>query len=277
MLQKTIVSLIAVFLFLNTKAQQVRTPQPSPTQTIKQDFGIGSIELSYSRPGVKGRKVFGDLVPYGKVWRTGANQATTLNFSDTVSIGGARIAPGKYGLLTIPDKDKWTVIITKQTDVTNPAAYKEEMDLARVDVKPTTLKDPVETFTMQFANVKPAGTDLQIMWDNIAVSLPIAVDFDKKIMADIDRALQDNRPYYQAAVYYMETGRDLTQAVDWLNKAIEQNPKGYWIYHQKANALARLGKKEEAKKTAQTSMALAKEQQNEDYVKLNEKLLERLK
>ncbi|HWJ91403.1 MAG TPA: tetratricopeptide repeat protein, partial [Flavisolibacter sp.] len=99
----------------------------------------------------------------------------------------------------------------------------------------------------------------------------------KKIMADIDRALQDNRPYYQAAVYYMETGRDLTQAVDWLNKAIEQNPKGYWIYHQKANALARLGKKEEAKKTAQTSMALAKEQQNEDYVKLNEKLLERLK
>src|SRR3954471_9972975 len=188
MLQKSIVSLIALLFLMHAEAQQIRTPQPSPTQTIKQDFGIGSIELSYSRPGIKGRKVFGDLVPYGKVWRTGANQATILNFSDTVSIGNTRIAPGKYGLLSIPDKDQWTLIISKQTDVTNPAAYKQDMDLARVVVKSTTLKDPVETLTMQFANVKSASTDLQIMWDNIAVSLPIAVDFDKKILADIDRA-----------------------------------------------------------------------------------------
>ena len=258
-------------------AQQVRTPQPSPTQTIKQDFGISSIELSYSRPGMKGRKIFGDLVPFNKVWRTGANNATILNFGDTANIGGVKIAPGKYGLLTIPDKDQWTVIITRQLDVTNPTAYKQEMDVVRVNVKPVALKEPVETFTMQFANVKSTSTDLNIMWENTAVTLPISTDYDAKVVADIKNALRDNRPYFQAGVYYMETGRDLNQAIAWFDKAIEQNPNAYWVYHQKANALAKLGKKEDARLTAQKSMRLAKDQSNDDYVKLNEKLLAELK
>ena len=258
-------------------AQQIRTPQPSPTQTIKQDFGIGSIELSYSRPGVKGRKIFGDLVPYGKIWRTGANNATTLNFSDTVIIGGKTIAPGKYGLLSIPNKDQWTLIITRQLDVTSPDMYKEENDVARVNAKTSTLKDPVETLTFQFANVKPTSTDLLIRWDNISVSLPIAADYDKKLTADIERALRDSRPYYQAAMYYVESGKDLNQALTWLNKAIDQNPRAYWVYHQKANVLARLGKKEDAKTAAQKSLDLAREEKNDDYVRLNEKLLETIK
>jgi hypothetical protein len=109
---------LAIGAMLSVNAQSIKTPFPSPPQTIKQDFGVSSIELSYSRPGVKGRKVFGDLVPFGKVWRTGANNATTLTFADDVTIGTTKIAAGKYGLLTIPDKDNWTVIITKSTDVT---------------------------------------------------------------------------------------------------------------------------------------------------------------
>jgi hypothetical protein len=262
---------------LNVKAQQIRTPQPSPTQTIRQEFGVGNIELSYSRPGIKGRKIMGDLVPYNKVWRTGANSATTLNFSDSVTIGGVKIGPGKYGLLSIPNKDQWTLIISKQLDVTNPSAYKQDQDVVRVNAKASGLKDVVETFTMQFANVKPTSLELQIMWENTVVTLPISTDYDKKLMADIDKALQDNRPYYQAALYYMETGRDLNQAVKWLDIAIEQNPKAYYIYHQKANALAKLGRKDEARITAQKSMDLAREQKNDDYVKLNEKLLENLK
>jgi hypothetical protein len=274
-------NLLACFLISMTlfaDAQQIRTPQPSPTQTIKQDFGIGNIELSYSRPGIKGRpKIFGELVPFNQVWRTGANNATTLNFTDTVTIGGVAVAPGKYGLLSIPNKDQWTLIITKQLDVTSPAAYKQENDLVRVNVKTMPLRETVETLTMQFANVKPTSTDLLIMWENTGVSLPITTDYDKKLTADIGRALQDNRPYYQAAVYYMESGKDLNQAVSWLDMAIEQNPKAFWVYHQKANALAKLGKKTEARAAAQTSLDLAKEQQNEDYVRLNEKLMERLK
>jgi hypothetical protein len=264
-------------ILIAADAQQVRTPQPSPTQTIKQDFGIGNIELTYSRPGMKGRKVFGDLVPFGKVWRTGANQATIITFSDSVSIGGTKMAPGKYGLLTIPNKDQWTVIVTKQLDVTSPAAYKQESDVVRVNVKPVTTKETVETFTMQFSNVKSNSTDLQIMWDNVVVSLPIATDFDSKVLAQIRTALNDNRPYFQAAMYYMETGKDLNQAITWLDKAIEQNGKAFWVYHQKANALAKLGKKEDAKTAAQKSMELAKEARNDDYVALNEKLLESLK
>ncbi len=277
-MSKKLLALVLSCVFLVfVNAQQVKLPQPSPTQTVKQEFGIGSIELSYSRPGMKGRKIFGDLVPYNKIWRTGANSATTLTFSDSVAIGGVKIAPGKYGLLTLPDKDQWILIITKQVDVTNPSAYKPEMDVVRTSAKPMALKDPVETFTILFDNVKPASTDLRLMWENVSVNLPITTDFDSKVLADLNNALKDNRPYYQAAQYYMESGRDLNQALVWFDKAIEQNPKAYWIYHQKANALAKLGRKSDAKVTAQQSMDLAKEQKNDDYVKLNEKLIASLK
>lgn len=277
MLKKLLACSSLCFILHAADAQQVRTPAPSPTQTVKQDFGVGSIELSYSRPGIKGRKVFGDLVPYGKVWRTGANQATTLTFSDSVTIGGTKIAPGKYGLLTIPDKEEWTVIVSKQTDVTSPTAYKMEEDVVRVKVNPENMKESLETFTMQFANIKPSSTDLQIMWDNISVSVPISTDFDSKVMADINRAMRDNRPYFQAGMYYMETGRDLNQAIEWFDMAIMQNPNAFWVYHQKANALAKQGKKAEARTAAQKSMEIAKKQEVDDYVKLNEKLLESLK
>lgn len=268
----------AVVAFMTTQAQNLKTPVPSPPQTIKQTFGIGSIELSYSRPGMKGRKIFGDLVPFGKVWRTGANDATTITFSDSVTVGQTALAPGTYGLLTIPDKDQWTFIITKQLDVVNPSAYKQENDLARVTAKATALKDPVETFTMQFTNVKPTRTDLQLMWENTAVTLPIATNIENKIMAQINQVMsQDNRPYFQAAMFYLENGKDLNQAVAWFDKAIAQNPDAYYIYHQKANALAKLGKREEAKQTALKSIELAKAQQNNDYVQLNEKLIASLK
>jgi len=268
---------ICAFTF-NADAQTLKTPQPSTTQTIKQDLGIGNVELSYSRPGMKGRKIFGDLVPFGKVWRTGANNATTLTFSDSVTIGGTKLAPGKYGLLSIPDKDQWTLIVSNQTDVTSPAAYKQASDAARVTVKPVMMNQPTETFTMQFANVKSNSADLQILWDNVAVSLPISTDVEAKIMAQINNLMnKDNRPYFQAAMFYMETGRDLNQAVAWLDKAIEQNPKAFWVYHQKGNALAKLGKKEDAKAAAKKSMEIAKEAQNDDYVELNKKLLDSLK
>jgi hypothetical protein len=268
---------IAIVIFCSAKGQSIKTPFPSPPQTIKQDFGISNIELSYSRPGVKGRKVFGDLVPFGKVWRTGANNATTINFADDVNIGNAKVPAGKYGLLTIPDKDNWTIIITKQTDVTSPADYKQENDVVRVSVKPMAMRDKVETFTMQFANVKPSTCDLQMIWENTAVALPISTEVDAKVMKQITDVMdKDNRPYFQAGLYYLDNNKDLNQAVAWFDKAIEQNPKAYWALHQKANALAKLGKKQEAKATAQKSMDIAREEKNDDYVRLNEKLLAQL-
>lgn len=263
---------------LITEAQPIKTPQPSSSQTVKQEFGLSTIELSYSRPNMKGRKIYGDLVPYNAVWRTGANSATTIAFGDEVTIGGKKVPAGKYGLLTIPSATEWTVIISKQTDVTSPTAYKADQDVARVSVKPLEMTNRVESFTIFFDNVTASTANLVIMWDKTAVTVPITTDIDSKIMAQIDNAMKkDNKPYYQSAMYYMETGKDLNQANEWFDKAIVQNPEGFWIYYQKANCLAKLGKKSDALASSNKSMELAKKAQNEDYVALNTKLQSTLK
>ncbi len=271
-----LIALTAIsYQFIN--AQTLKTPAPSPTQTLKQDFALSSIEISYSRPGIKGRKIFGDLVPYGKVWRTGANNATTITFGDDVTIGGTLVKAGTYGLLTIPDKDNWTIIISKQTDVTSPAAYKQEEDVVRVNVKPYTLPFSEETFTISINNIKDNSCTIGLAWDNQYVGFDVTEDIDSKIMADIKKIMEgDSRPYFQSAMYYMNNGKDLNQALTWFNKAVELQPKAYFIIHQQANCLAKLGKKDEAKAAAKKSMELAKEAKNDDYVRLNEKLLAEL-
>ncbi|MEP7251020.1 MAG: DUF2911 domain-containing protein [Ginsengibacter sp.] len=269
------VLLIAFLFSCSTFAiAQIKTPAPSPTQTIKQDFALSSIEITYSRPVVKGRKIFGDLVPYGKMWRTGANGATRIKFGDDVVIGGKPMKAGEYALYTIPGESEWEIIFNKGVTNGGLTGYKPEEDVIKFKVKPEILKAPVESFTIELADVKPMSTDLQLRWENTLVNIPITTEFDSKIMAQIDDAMnKDSKPYYQAAMYYSENGKDLNQAVKWFDKAIEQNPKGYWIYHQKANALVKLGKKSEAKVAAQKSMVLAREQKNDDYVTLNEKLI----
>ena len=274
---KKILSTALICLIVAVASAQLKTPAPSPTQTIKQDFGVSSIELVYSRPGMKGRKIFGDLVPWNKVWRTGANSATRIKFNDDVTIGGQPLKAGEYALYTVPKETEWEIIINKGS-ANWGTDYKMEDDILRVMAKPIKLDQPVESFTMQFANVKPTSTDLRIMWDKTAVAIPITTDIDKKVMAQINnQVIKDSRPYFQSAMYYLENGKDLNQAVNWFDKAIEQNPNGYWIYHQKANALAKLGKKAEAKAVAQKSMDIARQEKNDDYVRLNEKLIAELK
>ncbi len=276
-MKKLLLSAIAAFLLISGNAQ-IKTPAPSPTQTVKQDFGISAIELSYSRPGIKNRKLYADIAPAGEVWRTGANNATALTFGDEVIIGDTKVPAGKYGLLSIPGKKEWTLIISKQTNVTSPAAYKQESDVVRVIAPVTKLKKAVETFTIEFANVKPNTCDLLLMWGNSVVNLPISTDIDSKIMASIDAAMKtDKPPYAQAAQYYMDNGKDLNQALAWYNKAVEQQPDAYWLQHQWANCLARLGKKSEATAAAERSKELAAKAKNEDYVRMNDKLLAELK
>jgi tetratricopeptide (TPR) repeat protein len=192
-------------------------------------------------------------------------------------IGGKALKAGEYALYTVPGDKEWEIIINKGS-ANWGTNYKQEDDLFRIKAMPMKLTETVENFTMQFANVKPTSTDLHIMWDKTAVAIPITTDIDKRIMAQIENALiKDSRPYFQSAMYYMENGKDMNQSLQWFDKAIEQNPKGYWIYHQKANALAKMGKKAEAKSIAQKSMDMAREEKNDDYVRLNEKLLADLK
>ncbi|MES2773171.1 MAG: DUF2911 domain-containing protein [Bacteroidota bacterium] len=260
-------------------AQPIVTPQPSTTQTIKQNFSVGSIELSYSRPNIKGRKVFGDLVPFGKVWRTGANNATTLTFTDDVMIGGKDVKAGKYGLLSIPGATEWTLIITKDLNVTSPSAYKQENDVVRVSCKPTQISQTIETFTIMFANVTNSSTDLQILWDNTVAVLPISTNTDAKVMGQIDNIFnKDNKPYFAAASYYYDNGKDLTQAKAWVDRAIADpaNAKAFWMTMLKARIQEKMGDKSGAKNSAEKTIALATEAKNDDYIKMATDLMKKL-
>jgi DUF2911 family protein len=269
----TLALTLSIFSFCFCYSQNLTTPQPSPTEEIKQNFGLSQIEVSYSRPGVKGRKIFGDLVPYNKVWRTGANSATTITFGDDVVINGTKLQAGKYGLLTIPGENEWTVIFTKQTDVTNAAAYKQNQDVLRVAVKSFQLPFSIQNFTIDFNDITGNSCNLELMWDSVYVQMPITTDVDTKVMKQIKQIMEgDNLPYFQSAQYYIDNDKDLNQAVEWLDKAIAQNPDAYFMYYQKARALAKLGKKQDALAASNKSIELAKAAKNDDYVALNEKL-----
>jgi len=255
-------------------AQNVKMPAPSPAQTVKQDFALSYVEVSYSRPAVKGRNIMGELVPYGKVWRTGANAATTITFGDDVKFGGTPVKAGKYGLLTIPGQSEWTVILTRDLNVTSPAAYKEANDVLRLKVAPLEMPFTTESFLITFDEVMPTSMNMLLMWDKTAVPVTITADIDGKIMAQLDQAMKgEKKPYFQAATYYYETGRDLKKALEWADAATKENPKAFWIFHLKAKIQAKAGDKEGAKATARQSIELAKEAKNDDYVALNNKLI----
>lgn len=277
-MKKVCCLVVALVLSWSAYSQSLKTPAPSPAQTIKQDFGLSNIEVSYSRPSVKGRTIFGDIVPFNALWRTGANSATTISFGDTVMLGGVKVSPGKYGMLTIPGQAEWTVIISRNTTVTSADDYKQEEDVVRIKAAPVALSSKVETFTIQFDNMKPTSCDMQLCWDKTMVSVGITTEIDARIMKDIQKfVVNDNRPYGAAANYYMENGKDLKQALLWYEKALEINPKAYWTWHQKANCYAKLGMKKEAIETATKSMAMAREDKDDHYVRLNEKLILSLK
>jgi hypothetical protein len=278
-MKKIFYAIVATLLVnFGADAQAIKTPAPSTTQTIKQDFALSSIEIVYSRPNMKGRVVFGDLAPLGKLWRTGANAATKVTFGEDVKVGGVAVKAGAYVLYTVPNKDEWEVILNKGLNNWGVDGYKSEEDVAKFKVKPMTLPMNVETFTMQITDVMPASANIQIMWEKTGVSFPVTADIDSKIAKSIDNAMNiDNRPYFQAASYYFETGKDLTKALAWAEKAIETNPKAFWILHLKAKIQAKLGDKVSAIKTANEAIVSAKEAKNDDYVVLNEKLIASLK
>ena len=278
-MKKIFYAIIATVLVnFGVDAQAIKTPAPSTTQTIKQDFALSSIEIVYSRPNMKGRVVFGDLAPMGKLWRTGANAATKVTFGEDVKVGGVAVKAGSYVLYTIPNKDEWEVIVNKGLNNWGIDGYKAEEDVAKFKVKSMILPMNIETFTIQIANVMPASADIQIMWEKIAISIPVTADIDSKISKSIESAMNvDNRPYFQAASYYFESGKDLTKALTWADKAIENNPKAFWIMHLKAKIQAKLGDKASAKATALKAIESAKEAKNDDYVALNEKLIASLK
>ncbi|AHF15345.1 DUF2911 domain-containing protein [Niabella soli] len=273
--------ILTLFFFtgtLLTAKAQVKVPAASPVQTVKQDFGLGTLEWSYSRPGLKGRSVYTDVAPAGKLWRTGANSATTLTVSDEIIIGGKTIGAGKYGLLTIPAPNTWVVIITKQTDVTSdPTVYKEGDDVVRLNIKPVVTATSTETFTIELANITPASAELQLKWGKVLIAVPVKTAIDARIMASIDASMRSDKPAYLAAAnYYYDNNKDITKAVEWYSKAVAAQPEAYWAQYYYARALAKAGRKKEAKAAAEKSKQQATDKHNPDYITLNEKLLSTL-
>ena len=238
---------------------------------------MGSIELTYSRPNAKGRKIFGELVPYNKLWRTGANGATKIVFTDAVELGGKKIDSGTYVMYTIPGVDSWEVILNKGIKNWGIDGYKETEDVIRFRAEPTKAKGKLETFTMQFANIKPESCELQLLWEKTLVTIPITTNIKDRIRTELEAAMQtDKKPYWQAAQFYNEYDNNQTKALENCTKAIAENDKAYWMWLYKAKIQKDMGDKAGAKASAQKSLGLAKEAKNDDYVKMNEDLLKKL-
>lgn len=272
------IAFCSLFLLVSNLNAQVTFPSPSPAQTIRQEFGLGTIEINYSRPSAKGRRVFGDLVPYGKLWRTGANRATRLVFSDPVEINGRKLDSGSYALYTIPGLETWEVIINKGIENMGTEGYKESEDVIRFKVDPVKTRAKTETFTILVENIRPDSCELNLLWEKKSILIPITVNVREKIRAQIDAAmLTDKKPYWQAAQFYNEYDRNYTRALEQVNKAISGNRTAYWMYLYKAKIQQETGDNAGAMESSKMSLELAKQAKNDDFVLMNEKLQKALK
>jgi len=278
---KFLISGLALFLGLNANAQ-LNAPQPSPEASIEQIVGLTKVEIEYSRPGMKGRKVFGELVPFGEIWRTGANSSTKITVEHDVKIGGQAVPKGTYALYTIPGKDEWTVIIYKSLENWGAGGYDQTQDLCRFTVKPTATADKYETFTIDFSNLTNNSGNIDLKWENTKVSLLIETPTDAIMEKQIKKELIDGPSagtYFSAGRYYFEKGENLDQALTWVNKAIEMRPDAFWYVHVQAKILFAKGMKKEAIAAAEKSMTMAKANKDGDfgYVLNNEKLIAEIK
>ncbi|GAA3990272.1 DUF2911 domain-containing protein [Hymenobacter antarcticus] len=277
---KHVLQLLAAGLLLAPAAQaqtKLTIPPLSPATHIRQSFSTSYIDLTYSRPSLRGRVAFGNLVPNGTVWRTGANTITKVRFGEEVKINGHAVPAGAYALLAIPDAREWTFILNRDTAQWGTYEYKQALDVLRVKARPTRLAAAVETMSLTVENLRPASADLVVTWDRTQVALPIVADPDRIVMGQIEQAMQgEKKPYITAAQYYFNTGKDLTPALGWVDEAIKANPS-YYGYYWRAKLLQKQGKNKEAIEAANKSLELVKADKNDvsrtEYMRLNQEVL----
>lgn len=252
---------------------QVKAPQPSPFTKVEQKVGLTDVTLEYSRPGMRDREIFGNLVPYGEVWRTGANENTKITFSDDVTVQGKELKAGTYAIYTIPKEDEWEVMFyIDANNWGNPAEWNEEKVALKATAEVMQLPFEMETFTIMIDDLKNDSAALNFVWANTVASLQFEVPTEEKAMASIEKTM--NGPgagdYFAAATYYHDVDKDLEQAYEWINKSLEMgNPNAFWILRRKSLIAADLGKKEEAIAAAKKSLVEAEKAGNQDYVKMN--------
>lgn len=276
--------MLAFFMSLSFVSAQVTTPAPSPLSTIEQKVGLTDVSVTYSRPSMKGRKIFGELVAYDNMWRTGANASTKIEFNKEVTIGGTKVPAGEYALYTIPAKDEWTVILHKNTSYwgTGGENYKEEEDAVRFKVKAENTSYKTETFTIGFDNLTRTSADLTLQWENTAVSFKLETGTDAEVEKQIERFAENPQAslansYFRAASFYLEKGDKLDKALEYAKKATEIRPDAYWMLRTQALIQAAQKDYKGAMATLAKSTAKAKERGNEGYAEMNANTLKEWK
>ncbi len=265
-------------------ADKIEFPQPSQPAVVRQRVGLTDIEISYSRPNKNGREIFGGLLPYGKVWRTGANASTKIKFSGPIKLGDKAVAAGEYALYTIPTENDWTIIFSRDTKGWGAYEYKPETDAVRVTVTPTALATPVETFAIGFADLKDDSAILYLEWDKIRVAVKLTTNTVEKLGRQIEIALKnpsalEPRFYYEAAAFYYAHDKDLEQALKWIDLATEKKPTLYLFFYKKAQIEAKLGHRTEAITAAERSIELLKaaKEPDESAIRNSQMLIEGLR
>jgi hypothetical protein len=286
LLGSLIVSAAALILASTLRAQtpQIDFPAASPACTLKQRVGLTDIEIDYSRPGVKNRTIFGGIVPYGQVWRTGANQATKITFSTPVKLGGADIPAGTYALFTIPGENEWTIIINKGAEQWGAFQYKQQDDVVRFTVASLPMAEKIETFTIEFNHIRDESAVLNLVWERTVVPIPLEVEVAGKLVPQIEAAMaapgkKADGFYFQAATFYYNHGQDLKKALEWVNAGLADNPGiAFEMLHLKAQILAKQGDKPGAIAAAKQSSELAvkAEGTGSSFVKMNDDLISSL-
>jgi len=270
---KTILTAIAFSISLCVSAQ-IETPQPSPNAVLTQNIGLSEVSLAYSRPSANGRTIFGDLVPFNKRWRTGANENTILTFSHDVEIEGQYLEAGSYALYSVPKEESWDVFFYEDTDNWGlPKTWNEDAVAAMVNLPVSTLNHNVETFTIGFNAIAMDKAHLQISWEKTMIEIPIDFPTDDLVMQNINTVMSgpSARDYFNSAVYYLNADKDLKKAEKWIDKAMAMSEdKPYWMLRQQSLIYAANGKNAKAVEVAKASLAAAKESGNADYVKMNQ-------
>lgn len=264
---------LCLALVLGSAVAQIKTPAPSPMGKVTQTVGLTEITVEYSRPSAKGRKVFGDLVPFGERWRTGANAATKITFSEDVQVEGAALKAGTYALYTLPNEHEWQVYFYKNANQSGlPRAWDENEVAASFKVKPRQAGDFVETFTIGIGMVASDAAQLQLAWENTIVPISFTVPTDIAVMKSIEKTMAgpSANDYYAAGRYLYESGKDKNKALEYIQKANSMDAK-FWTIRMEALVLADLGRKKEAIEAAKKSLDMAKSAGNSDYVRMNEK------
>jgi len=253
---------------------KITTPQPSPKATVEQRVGLTDVSVEYSRPGVRGRTIFGDLVPFGKTWRTGANSNTKVTFSSDVSIDGQTLNAGSYGLYTVPNENSWEIIFYSESDNSGvPRDWDDTKIVAKTSVEVYSMPMNVETFTITFDDVSSTSAVIGLLWEKTYVGIKFEVPTDKLVSETIDAVMAaspEAGDYYNAAIYYRQQELDIKKANEWMEKAMSltENP-AFWQLRQQSLIYEKMGDTEKAIAVAEKSLELSKKAGNEAYIKMN--------